>query len=101
MKKENKSKSPKEIAEQAPLPVSLSHLECLFREGIPCRYARFHQPVPPYVNKEPVSEFKLSSTTVNDKYLVDAMSYTGQGLIFKAKDEVNIVPLANIIYVRS
>lgn len=68
-------------------------------EGIPCHYARFHQPVPPYVNKEPVSEFKVKSDA--DKYKVDLIVYTPHGLIWTANGETNIVPLANVIYVRT
>lgn len=70
-------------------------------DGIPCHYARFHQPVPPSLNKEPVSEFKTFRKEINDKYLVDSMNLTPIGLVFKSKDETNVVPLANIIYVRT
>ena len=67
--------------------------------GVICHYARFHQPVPPYVNKEPVSEFKVKSDA--DKYKVDSIVYTPHGLIWTANGETNIVPLANVIYVRT
>jgi len=67
--------------------------------GVRCHYARFHQPVPPYVNKEPVSEFKL--TSIQDKYKVDSIVYTPHGLMWTANGETNIAPLANVIYVRT
>lgn len=66
--------------------------------GVKCYYARFHQPVPPYVNVEPVSEFKLIAD--QRKYKVDRITFTENGVIWRANGEVNIVPLANVIYVR-
>jgi len=63
-----------------------------------CHYVRFHSPVPPAVNKEPVSEFVLSGK--QEKYLVDDMTYTTDGLIFKAYGEIGIIPLANVVYCR-
>lgn len=68
--------------------------------GIPAYYVRFHQPVPPSKNKnrEPVSEFYIKGPT--GKYLVQSLTYTPHGLIFKSDNETNIVPLANIIYCR-
>lgn len=82
-----------------------SIIENLFSGGIPCHYARFHQPVPPYLNKEPVSEFRQKNEgflpTAMDKYVVDEMRYTSMGLVFKMNKELNIVPLANIIYIRT
>jgi len=72
----------------------LQHDKCVV-----CHYARFHQPVPPYVNKEPVSEFKVKSDS--DKYKVDSIVYTPHGVIWTANGETNIVPLANVIYVRT
>jgi hypothetical protein len=61
-------------------------------------YVRFHQPVPPADNKEPVSEFRLKSSQT--KYLVDSILWTPHGVIWKAYNETNIVPLANVIYCR-
>ncbi len=67
--------------------------------GVECYYVRFHQPVPPAKNLEPVAEFCLTGLT--QKYLVDQITYTPHGVIFRAKGEVDLVPLANIIYARS
>jgi hypothetical protein len=61
-------------------------------------YARFQQPIPPGVNREPVSEFTLSGKQA--KYLVDTMEYTSDGLVWTFQDETNITPLANVMYVR-
>jgi hypothetical protein len=72
-------------------------------EAIPCNYARFHQPVPPGYDREPVSEFKIKT---KNKYSVESMLYHPvAGLIFEAigktgKPETDIVPSANVIYVR-
>jgi len=68
-------------------------------EGVPCYYARFQGPVPPSLNKEPVSEFYLKSST--NKYVVDRITYTEHGLIWRANSELNMTPLANVQYVRS
>ncbi len=77
-----------------------SVLEEKWDKAIPVYYARFHQPVPPATDKEPVSEFKLDSTK-NKKYLVDALRWSwGDGLIFKAYGEIDFTPEANIQYVR-
>lgn len=67
--------------------------------GIKCHYVRFHQSVPPGVNREPVSEFYTKSST--SKYVVDSITYTPDGLIFEANGELDIVPLANVIYART
>ena len=77
----------------------MSEIDRWAYDGIRCHYARFHQPVPPYVNKEPVSEFKVKSDA--DKYKVDSIVYTPHGVIWTANGETNIVPLANVIYVRT
>lgn len=70
-------------------------------EGIPSYYVRFHQPVPPGKDKEPVSEFKLQTKSQSDnKYLVNSITYTPNGLVWEAYGEKNIVPLANVIYTR-
>jgi hypothetical protein len=81
----------------------ISHLEALKAESIPCHYVRFHQPVPPGYDKEPVSEFKVKT---KNKYSVESMLYhPTAGLIFQAlnkrgEPEEDITPAANIIYVR-
>lgn len=63
-----------------------------------CYYVRFHSPVPPALNKEPVGEFVL--TGKQEKYLVDSIIYTPDGLEFTAYGESCIVPLANVVYCR-
>ena len=63
-----------------------------------CTYARFHHPVPPSENMEPVSEFRLSTKQL--KYKVDSIIYTVDGLIVRAYSSSFIIPLANIIYCR-
>ena len=68
-------------------------------KGVECYYVRFHQPAPPSLNKEPVSEFCTSN--MNKKYLVDCITYTPHGVIWKVNGEENIMPLANVIYTRS
>lgn len=68
-------------------------------EGVACYYIRFHQPVPPAKNHEPVAEFDTEAKTA--KYLVDSITYTPNGVIFRFKGEVDLVPLANVIYIRT
>src|SRR5665213_3384033 len=68
-----------------------------------CLYVRFHQPVPPALNKEPVSEFKLKpdgNSIQAMRYVVDSITYTEHGVIYTAYGETNIVPLANVTYAR-
>lgn len=83
--------------------VGCDALSLLKLASIPCKYVRFHQPVPPGCDKEPVSEFKVQS---GNKYSIETMLYHPiSGLIFKALNkrgeiEEDIVPAANIIYVR-
>lgn len=84
---------------ECPVAPTPTFIETLFKTGIPCHYARFHQPVPGMRDKEPVSEF--NTKLKDNKYSVDSLSYTAMGLIFKVRGETNIVPLANIIYVRT
>jgi hypothetical protein len=78
--------------------ISKSNFAELIDQAIPSYYVRFHQPVPPGEDKEPVSEFRLESK--QSKYLVDMISWTPHGVIFRAHEETGIVPLANIIYCR-
>jgi hypothetical protein len=66
--------------------------------GRPSYYVRFHQPVPPAEDKEPVSEFRLESK--QSKYVVDSILWTIHGVIVKAFGETQIIPLANVIYCR-
>lgn len=82
---------------------SVAALDRLKAEAIPCYYVRFHQPVPPGYDREPVSEFKIKT---QNKYSVEGMLYHPiAGLIFEAinkkgEREEDITPAANIIYVR-
>lgn len=81
----------------------VSNLDRIRAEAFACYYARFHQPVPTGYDKEPVSEFKVKS---QNKYSVESMLYhPTAGLIFEAVNkrgelEEDIIPAANIIYVR-
>ena len=82
----------------------VSQIEYWLQSAIPCHYVRFQQAVPPAVNKEPVSEFRLEATGDSQRgklYVVDSIYYTPHGVIFKAYGETNIVPLANVMYVRT
>lgn len=69
-------------------------------------HVRFHQSVPPGIDKEPMLELKLESTfdgkmTPNQKrYVVESLTWTPQGVIFEAYGELVIVPLANVSYCR-
>jgi hypothetical protein len=64
-------------------------------------YVRFHQAVPNFRDKEPVNEFKLKATgTFDQKYVVESITWTPDGVIYKNKDCTAIVPLANVIYCR-
>lgn len=90
---------------QAPLPVSApdsSSMKLLIlqweSEGVPSRYARFHQPIPRHENTEPVSEFRIGS---KNKYEVDSITYTEYGVIWRSGGEINICALANVMYLRS
>lgn len=65
---------------------------------MPIHYVRFHQPVPPAENKEPVSEFRTNSK--QNKYSVDSLEWTSEGVIYQAYGEKGIVPLANIMHCR-
>lgn len=73
-------------------------MEKPIEKGYPIHYVRFHQPVPPAKDKEPVSEFRLQSK--DTKYMVGSMHWTPEGVIYKAYGETGMVPLANIVYCR-
>lgn len=90
---------PNESKEIKKVPKPPSRIKEWEDEGIRCYYVRFHQPIPPGVHKEPVSEFYLKSNT--NKYVVDSLTYTVHGLVYRAYGETNISPLANIMYVRT
>ena len=90
------SKSKQEPKKPANLELKSQEHQSL--EGKHCYYARFHQGVPPYVNKEPVSEFRIE--TPDKRYKVDSIIWTKDGIIFKAGGELGLVPCANVMYVR-
>ena len=70
-----------------------------WENGTPIFYARFHSAVPPGKDKEPVEEFSLKNKHI--KYVVDDLRWSwGDGVIFKAYSEMDLVPEANIKYVR-
>lgn len=94
---EEKKKPIKKI--QEPLESLKLKLEIWESEGIPCSYIRFHQPIPPHENAEPVSEFKMTQSV--SKYRVDSIRYTEHGVIWRSRNEVNICALANVMYSRS
>lgn len=66
--------------------------------GYPIHYARFHHPVPPGLNKEPVNEFVIKGKQT--KYLVDSLRWTPEGVLYSAYGETNLVPSANVVYCR-
>lgn len=82
-----------------------TNLELAKALGIPIRYARFHQPVPPALNLEPVAEFKVIKSEKpieRNKYSVDAMLKTPIGIVWSAYGETDsIIELANVMYVRT
>lgn len=85
--------------EEKKVKKSKSELDEKWEKAIPVYYVRFHQAVPPSLNKEPVQEFKLKSDQV--KYKVDGLKWLwGDGLLFKAYGEIDFVPAANVQYVR-
>ena len=75
-----------------------SPLEQWERNGVPCYYVRLHQPIPPIENAEPVSEFRLNT---QNKYSVESITYTEHGVIWRAKGELDICALANVMYART
>jgi len=78
--------------------VSISYHPDLYVMPKESYYVRFHQPVPPGEDKEPVSEFRLKST--QKKYVVDSILWTPNGVVVKAYNETFIVSLANVMYCR-
>jgi len=74
-------------------------------DGYPIYYARFHQAVPPGLDKEPVNEFRIKSATKQIKqgdlkYLVDSLKWTPEGIVYQAYGETGLVALANVVYCR-
>lgn len=65
-------------------------------------YVRFHQPVPPAENREPVSEFRTTPLGLQSgaKYRVDSIIWTPDGVFVKAYGETNIISLANVMHCR-
>lgn len=82
----------------AKAPIEKKKLEPSLAITTPIHHVRFHQPVPPGLNKEPVGEFVLSGK--QSKYLVDSLSLTPHGVMYQAYGETGLVPLANVIYCR-
>jgi hypothetical protein len=85
-------------------PAEWTMMEEWMADGLPCKSVRFINPVPLRKNTEPVHEFYIASETKhpeNNKYLVDSLCYTRHGLIFEAYGEIDIIPLGNIVYVRT
>lgn len=74
-------------------------LQAWIAKGVPLYYVRFHQPVAPSVDREPVSEFRLVST--HDKYVVQEIYQTPYGIIWRHKEEWDISSLANMLYCRT
>lgn len=68
-------------------------------KSVPCKYVRFHHPVPRHEHDEPVSEFKLIPDAMN-KYQVQNITYTPHGVLVTSKNETVLIPLANVIYAR-
>lgn len=75
-----------------------TQLDKWITNGIVCDYVKFRDPVPRFEGQEPVYEFKLLATT--QKYVVNSIIYTQHGLVWRAGDEINIVPLSNVNFVR-
>ena len=88
------------LIEDKPRKVFINTLDKWARDGVKCHYVRFHQPVPPAKDMEPVSEFSTKAG-VKDKYFVDSLTYTPHGIVFRCKGELDITPLANVIVSRS
>ena len=68
-------------------------------KGATMDYAKWQSPQPPYINMEPVYEFSIHAT--NPKYFVESITYCDQGVIWRAKGEINIAPLANNQFCRN
>lgn len=66
--------------------------------GYPIHYARFHQPVPPAKDMEPVGEFRIQEQA--SKYKVDSLRWTTDGVMYCFRGETGMVPLANVVYCR-
>jgi hypothetical protein len=77
----------------------IDKLQIMIQDSIPCHYVRFHQPVPPGVDKEPVSEFRLVSMK-QSKYVVQAIYRHANCVIVEAYDTTFIVESANVMYSR-
>ena len=87
------------MEEKKPKKKQDSELELKWEKATPIHYARFHQAVPPAKDVEPVNEFRLNSK--DKKYVVEAIRWSwGDGVIYKAYGELDLVPEANVQYVR-
>lgn len=70
----------------------------LIAKGIPSDYVKFHGPVAPGKDKEPVFEFSLDKP---GKYKVDSItSCPGIGIFYTAYGQSAFVPDANVVKCR-
>ena len=67
-------------------------------QGYRIHYARFHQPVPPAKDMEPVGEFRIQDQP--SKYKVDSLLWTNEGVMYSFRGETGLIPLANVVYCR-
>lgn len=89
------------IQSSLPPPSRRRTIEELEGSGFDCYYVRFHGPVPVIADREPVYEFRIGVPgTPGSKYAVDRITWTEQGVVWRAKDEIDITPLANVVYAR-
>ncbi len=96
---DKRSKEYRELKKnEPPTPEALQPFTHLFANAIPLKYVRFQQPVPGRNNKEPVGEFRISSTDI--KYVVEFIGWTTEGVVWKSNGEFNFTPLANVMYCR-
>lgn len=68
-------------------------------EGQPCSYVRFHAPLAPAKDREPQYEFRLEGK--DKKYIVDKITCTEHGLVWRANGEIDFTGLATIALTRS
>lgn len=63
--------------------------------GIPCKYARFKEPVQVKKDVTPVSEFST------DKHAVESILYGDHTVIVKTRGETLLIPHANVSFARA
>lgn len=70
----------------------LSNLQQAKDKGIPVKYVRFHQPVAPAPNVEPVNEFKVETDPLKrNKYSVDSILKTPVGYVWDAHGHTDMI----------